>query len=72
MGEWGSAILFGATLLAFVLGVSSIIMGFLPQAETQSGGTSSNSSGMKEKIEYGFFGFSAIVIGVLFLVALNW
>lgn len=66
MAEWGYAVLFAATVLAFVLGLSSIIMGFLP---TTAGAP---NNGMKEKVEYGFFGFSAIVIGILLLVALVW
>lgn len=66
MSDWGSAILFAATVLAFVLGLSSIIMGFLPQPEGAEG------SGMKEKVEYGFFGVSGLVIGLLLLLALNW
>lgn len=66
MAEWGSAVLFAATVLAFVLGLSSIIMGFMPQPAGAAG------NGMKEKVEYGFFGFSAIVIGLLLLVALVW
>ena len=64
MAEWGEAILFGFTVLAFVLGLSSIIMGFLPQP--------AHSSGMKEKVEYGFFGLSALVICLLLYIALVW
>ncbi len=66
MADWGNAVLFAATVLAFVLGLSSIIMGFLPQPAGAEG------NGMKEKVEYGFFGVSGLVIGVLLLVALNW
>ena len=64
MALWGEALLFGVTVLAFVLGVSSIIMGFLPQPV--------QGSGMKEKVEYGFFGISGLVIALLLFIALNW
>lgn len=67
MGAWGEAIMFGVALLAFVLGLSSIIMGFLPQPATATGG-----SPLKEKIEYGFFGVSALVICLLLWLALTW
>ena len=63
MGNWNDAILFGFALIAFVLGFSSIIMGFLPQASDQ--GT------MKSRIEYGFFGVSGIVLFMLFVYALK-
>lgn len=63
MAEWGEAILFGLTVLAFVLGLSSIIMGFLPQPA---------GNGMKAKVEYGFFGLSGLVICLLLFIALNW
>ena len=64
MAAWGEAFLFGVTVLAFVLGVSSIIMGFLPQT--------TEGSGMKEKVEYGFFGISGLVVALLLFIALNW
>lgn len=64
MAEWGEAILFGFTVLAFVLGLSSIIMGFLPQP--------AEGNGMKEKVEYGFFGLSGLVICLLLYIALVW
>ncbi len=56
------AILFGFTVLAFALGLSCIIMGFLP----------SPAGGMREKVEYGFFGVTGLVAGLLFTVALVW
>ncbi|GAA0853984.1 hypothetical protein [Aliiglaciecola litoralis] len=56
------AIFFGITVLAFVIGISCVIMGFLP----------SPASGMREKVEYSFFGITGLVIGLLFLVALIW
>ena len=64
MAAWGEAFLFGVTVLAFVLGVSSIIMGFLPQT--------TEGNGMKEKVEYGFFGISGLVVALLLFIALNW
>ncbi|MCC2617861.1 hypothetical protein LJ739_16535 [Aestuariibacter halophilus] len=65
MAAWGEAFLFGATVVAFVLGISSIIMGLLPQPAAAG-------SGMKEKVEYGFFGISALVVGIVLTVALVW
>jgi hypothetical protein len=62
MGNWNDAILFGFALTAFVLGISSIIMGFLPQPSTEAI--------MKSRIEYGFFGVSWIVLFVLFVYLL--
>ncbi|MFT4937835.1 MAG: hypothetical protein ACI88A_000857 [Paraglaciecola sp.] len=63
MGNWNDAILFGFALTAFVLGISSIIMGFLPQASTH--GT------MKNRVEYGFFGVSGLILFILFVYALK-
>jgi hypothetical protein len=62
MGQWLEALVFGLTVGAFVIGFSCIIMGFMPQPE----------SGMKEKVEYGFFGVSSIVIGGLLSLAIVW
>ena len=64
MAQWGEAFLFGVALLAFVLGVSSIIMGFLPQPE--------GAHGMKEKVEYGFFGAAGLVTCILLSLAIAW
>ena len=44
MSEWISAVGFGAGLIAFVLGMSSIIMGFMS--------AKAGAEGMQEKIEY--------------------
>ena len=63
MGNWNDAILFGFALIAFVLGLSSIIMGFLPQPSAHGA--------MKNRIEYGFFGVSGIVLFILFVYALS-
>ena len=49
--------LFGATAVALVLGLSCIVMAFL------SGKT--GAEGMREKIEYGFMGFSGLAITLL-------
>lgn len=56
------AILFGFTVLAFALGLSCVIMGFLP----------SPAGGMKEKVEYAFFGVTGLVVGLLLTIALVW
>ncbi|WP_026376827.1 hypothetical protein [Aestuariibacter salexigens] len=60
MSLWGDAILFGFALVAFVLGMTSIIMGFMPQPE----------AGLKEKIEYGFFGVTGLVGCLLLAIAI--
>jgi uncharacterized membrane protein YuzA (DUF378 family) len=64
MGNWTDAILFGFGLVAFVLGVTSIIMGFIAQP-TEQGDT------MKSRVEYGFFGVSGVVVFLLFVYALT-
>lgn len=62
MSSWAEAGLFGLTVLTIVLGISSILMGVIP----------SPAHGMKEKVEYGFFGVSSIVVSVLLVLALVW
>ena len=54
MSEWLDAVLFGVALVAFVLGVSSILLGVFSNK--------TGSERMQEKIEYGFFGVSGIVV----------
>ena len=63
MNEWASALIFGVALVAFVLGFSSIVMGFLADSEGESV--------MQQRIEYGFFGVSGIVVCVLMAYALG-
>lgn len=62
MAQWAEALMFGFALVAFVLGISSVIMGFLPQAE--------GANGLKEKIEYGFFGITGLVICIMLSYAI--
>ncbi|MEW9799619.1 hypothetical protein [Alteromonas sp. CYL-A6] len=62
MADWINAIMFGVALVAFTLGLSSIIMGFMSSAE--------GSKGMQEKIEYGFFGVSGLVVFLMMGYAL--
>ncbi len=62
MASFAEAGLFGLVVLTFVLGLSSIIMGVIP----------SPAHGMKEKVEYGFFGVSFLVLGLLLTIALVW
>ena len=62
MNEWIGAIGFGAGLIAFVLGLTSIIMGFMT--------AKAGAEGMQEKIEYGFFGVSGLVVCGLMAYAL--
>ena len=61
MNEWMSAGVFGIGLLAFALGLSSIIMGFMSSAK--------GGKGMQEKIEYGFLGVTGLVICSLMVYA---
>lgn len=63
MGNWVEAILFGLALLAFVLGISSIIMAMTYKPVTVG-------AQMKSKVEYGFFGVTGLVLGLLFVYAL--
>lgn len=62
MTDWINAILFGVAVLAFALGLSSIIMSFMT---TETGGKA-----MQEKIEYGFFGVTGLIICLLMGYAL--
>ncbi|GAB3026495.1 hypothetical protein [Bowmanella dokdonensis] len=63
MSNWLDAFVFGLALMAFVLGVSSIIMALLHSPVTAG-------TAMKEKVEYGFFGISGLVLCILFSYAL--
>ena len=62
MGEWFAAVGFGVGLVAFVLGATSIIMGFTTNEP--------GSMGMQKKIEYGFFGVTGLVLCMLMTYAL--
>lgn len=55
------AVLFAGAALALVLGLSCIVMGFLSEK--------SGAQAMQERIEYGFFGASGLVITLLFAYA---
>ena len=63
MGNWIEALVFGCALVVFVLSLSSIIMGFLPQEDPDNV--------MKTRIEYGFFGASGMVVFFLFVYGLT-
>ncbi|MFC3093641.1 hypothetical protein DRW07_09190 [Alteromonas sediminis] len=62
MNEWVNALVFGAALVAFVLGLSSIIMGFMVGANSENP--------MAERIEYGYFGVSGLVVALLMVYVL--
>ena len=62
MSNWYEPILFGFTLITFVLGITSVIMSFLPAPE--------GTNVMQSKVEYGFFGASALVLFAVFVYAL--
>ncbi|MFT4653287.1 MAG: hypothetical protein ACJA0G_000194 [Kangiellaceae bacterium] len=60
---FGNTLLFGATMLAFVLGVSCVVMATLS--------TKTGAEGYKERIEYGFFGVSSLSIMGILIYALS-
>jgi hypothetical protein len=62
MSNWHEPILFGFILITFVLCISSIIMSFLPAPE--------GVNVMQSKVEYGFFGASALALFAVFVYAL--
>ncbi|MEP0355129.1 MAG: hypothetical protein ABJH06_07375 [Paraglaciecola sp.] len=62
MSNWYEPILFGFTLIAFVLGLTSLIMSFLPVKEGEDP--------MQSRVEYGFFGVSGLVLFIVFIYAL--
>ena len=57
MADWLNAVLFGVTLVALVLGLSSVIMGFLSDK--------TGAEALKERIEYGYLGVSGIALSGL-------
>jgi len=63
MSNWGDAILFGFALVAFVLGMSSIIMGFIHKPADAA-------DLLQQRVEYGFFGVAGLVLFILFSYAL--
>jgi hypothetical protein len=64
MGAWAEAFLFGLVLIAFVLGASSIIMGFVHQPKD-------SESTMAGKIEYGFFGVAGLIVSLVLMYGLS-
>jgi hypothetical protein len=56
-----SGFLFGATVVALVLGLTCIVMAFLTGK--------SGAEGMREKIEYGFMGVSGLTVTFLLAYA---
>jgi hypothetical protein len=56
-----SGFLFGATIVALVLGLSCVVMAFLTGK--------SGAEGMREKIEYGFMGISGLAVTFLLAYA---
>lgn len=63
MGDWLSPVLFTAMLVAFVLGISSIIMSFFQPNVKNS---------LVYRIEYGFFGVSGLIATAVLMYALWW
>ncbi|MBC3767891.1 hypothetical protein [Neptunicella marina] len=64
MSNWPEAFVFGAVVLAFVLGLSSLIMSFLNQPVADA------EENIKVKVEYGFFGVSGLIISLVLAYAL--
>jgi hypothetical protein len=64
MGAWGEAFLFGLVLMAFVLGASSIIMGFMHKPVN-------NEGVMAGRIEYGFFGIAGLIVSLVLMYGLS-
>lgn len=63
MANWLEPIAFGAALLCFVLGISSIIMSFmLPTTDAEVR--------IKQKVEYRFFGISGLIGFAVMLYAI--
>ena len=62
MSNWYEPILFGFTLITFVLGISSIIMSLLSTPE--------GVNVIQSKVEYGFFGASGLTLFAVFVYAL--
>lgn len=62
MNTWGSAFVFALTLVAFVIGLSCIIMSAIQPA---------GADAIKKRVEYGFFGVSGLVVSGLFVYVLS-
>lgn len=54
MSEWIDVILFGVVLVVFILGLSSIVMGFMSSKE--------GSEVLYERIEMGYLGVFGLVV----------
>ena len=63
MSDWIDAILFGVALVAFTLGMSSIVMGFMSGKE--------GSEALHKRIEMGYLGVSGLVISLLMLYVIG-
>ena len=57
MSEWIDALLFGVALLAFTLGLTSIISVFMSSKQ--------GSEALHEKIEMGYLGVSGLVVSLV-------
>lgn len=59
MSDWINPIIFGVALIAFTLGMSSIVMGFMSGKE--------GSEALHEKIEMSYLGVSGLVVSLVML-----
>lgn len=62
MSDWLNAILFGVAVFAFVMGLTSVIMGATASKKMDNI--------MQQRVEYGFFGVSGFIICALLVYAL--
>jgi hypothetical protein len=61
MAEWVNALVFGLFLLAFTIGLSSVISAILPN---------NGEDALRSKVEYGFFGAAGLILSLVFIYAL--
>jgi len=61
MAEWGEALVFGLFLIAFTLGMSNVIMAFMPVKQGEA---------LRSQVEHGFFGAAGLVLSLIFVYAM--
>lgn len=63
MHEWLEALTFGLALVAFVIGMSNVIMGFMVPKHV--------GNPIQQRIEFGFIGVSTLVMCLLMIYLLS-
>lgn len=61
MSEWVAALIFGLFLVAFTVGISSLIMAFMPVKD---------GNALRSQVEYGFFGVAGLILSLIFVYAM--